>query len=81
MNPNLHPLLRLGALIGGGMVCTALLGWLVFLLAGFKASEPLAHIALGLLVLIGVVLVSLAAVNFKATVAGNSVEIDGDGKP
>jgi hypothetical protein len=78
---NRHDLLRLCAMIGGGVLCFGFLGWLVHLLEGFKAVNPLALIAYGVLALLAIVLVSLAAVNFKATLpGGSSVEIDGDGK-
>jgi hypothetical protein len=81
MSPTLNPLLRLAALVGAGVTFTGVLGWLIWLLQGFKAVNPLSLIAYGVLALLAIVLVSLAAVNFKATLpGGSSVEIDGDGK-
>jgi hypothetical protein len=88
MNPlKLSPLVRLGALIGAGVVFSGFLAWLIFLVrSGWPATladkqlGALSFIAYGVLALLAIVLVALSAVSVKAQAPGGaSLEIDGDG--
>lgn len=74
------------ASIAGAAVLTGLLAWIIRLFALWRVSEPLAHIAYGLLAIIGLVLLALGyAINrrsFKGSIGPASFETTGgDSEP
>lgn len=74
-------MLALVASVAGAAVLTGMLAWIVRMFERWKQVEPLAQIALGLLLIIGLVLVSLGlAINrrsVKASAFGATLEASG----
>lgn len=69
------------ASIGGAMILTALLAWIIRIFQVWHVPDPLANIAYGLLAIIGVILMSLGlAINrrsVKASGLGFSLDATG----
>lgn len=69
------------ASIGGAMILTALLAWIIRIFQVWRIPNPLANIAYGLLAIIGVILMSLGlAINrrsVKASGLGFSLDATG----
>jgi putative Mn2+ efflux pump MntP len=64
---DVRALIALAASIAGAAVLTALLGWIVHILAQWRAADAIAWIAYGLLAIIGSVLLSLGlAINRRS---------------
>ena len=60
-------LIALGASVAGSAVLTGLLGWILRVLENWRAAEAIAHIAYGLLAIIGSILLSLGlAINRRS---------------
>ncbi len=63
----LRALVALAASIAGAVVLTMLLAWIIRIFQLWKGEEPLAHIAYGLICIIGAVLLSLGlAINRRS---------------
>lgn len=78
---DLRAFVALAASIGGAMVLTALLGWIIRIFQNWHIADPLANIAYGLLAIIGIILMSLGlAINrrsVKASGLGFSLDATG----
>lgn len=78
---DLRAFVALAASIGGAMVLTALLAWIIRIFQTWRISEPLANISYGLLAIIGIILMSLGlAINrrsVKASGLGFSLDATG----
>jgi len=78
---DLRAFVALAASIGGAMVLTALLAWIIRIFQTWHVPDPLANIAYGLLAIIGIILMSLGlAINrrsVKASGLGFSLDATG----
>ena len=78
---DLRAFVALAASIGGAMVLTALLAWIIRIFQTWHVPDPLANRAYGLLAIIGIILMSLGlAINrrsVKASGLGFSLDATG----
>lgn len=78
-------MLALVASVAGSAVLTALLAYIVLIFERWQQAQPLAHISLGLLFIIGIVLISLGTAINRRTAKGNigaaSFEVSGGDDP